>query len=401
MRMSKRKSTKNLIIVIIAALLAVIAAGFMLIYMTGEREVSTESSAENTQVDSDEAQPLATLFFASDYQEQSFENSPADNLRGILYAAKDAGKTVETVIICGDYTNDEKLHDYQLSPDASINEIKNVIKDVCPQVKENDEIFVQGNHDRMSDLISESGLHEFDDFLVYVVNTQENFPWKQGVTRHAKEKIKKTSLDMKQCFDKLIADNEKRPVIIAGHVPLHFSGRTSSLHTTGDNMYSSLLFNEVNEAGKKLDIIYLFGHNHTKGWDCYMGGSCVYRQAGDEILIPDCRAGDRTTDRYSAERLNFTYMNAGYIGHYMNCSPDEVAAGTVDKYAVSDCALTGTVCEIYGDKIVLTRYSKDGEHPLGGEGCHNPYRDDSSIIDAEHYGHGTDGSVSIERGLLR
>ena len=51
-------------------------------------------------------------------------------------------------------------------------------------------------------------------------------------------------------------------------------------------MYSSLVFDVVNEAGKDLDIIYLFGHNHSKGWDCYMGGGAVYKAVGDSLTLP-------------------------------------------------------------------------------------------------------------------
>ena len=137
----------------------------------------------------------------------------------------------------------------------------------------------------------------------------------------------KSSEDMKACFDSLIEEGETRPVIIAGHVPLHFTARTSSRHTTGDNLYSSLVFDVVNEAAKELDIIYLFGHDHSKGWDCYIGGSSVYKAKGDTILIPEFSEEKPNTDAYTEEKLRFTYLNAGYVGYYMNCGPEEHAAG--------------------------------------------------------------------------
>lgn len=243
-------------------------------------------------------------------------------------------------------------------------------------------IFVQGNHDAMTEALSDTGLYEFDDYLVYVLNTQTAFPWKQGalgmsaVVRNAAE-------NMKDCFDDLIAAGETRPVIIAGHVPLHFSARTSPLHTTGDNLYSSFIFETVNEAGQSLDCIYLFGHNHSKGWDSYLGGSCVFRGKGDTLLIPTYEEGDTDTTSYSEETLNFTYLNAGYLGYFSDSGADDT--------------LTCTVCEIYDHELVLTRYSADGICHIRADGGANPYRDDTELISAGSYSTELDSPQVIER----
>jgi hypothetical protein len=290
--------------------------------------------------------------------------------------------------MCGDYTNDARLYDYQLSPDESISEIRGIVRDKAPDVSEDSMIFIQGNHDAMTDEISSSGLHEFDDYLVYVLNTQNDFPWKQGKTAGALSKVKASSEALGACLTELADRGETRPVIIAGHVPLHFTARTSSRHTTGDNMYSSLVFDVVNEAGKDLDIIYLFGHNHSKGWDCYMGGSSVMRKAGDSVLIPELNETSVTTDKYTEETLTFTYMNAGYTGYYMNCGPEELNKGTWKEYDAADTALTGTVIEIYGDRVEISRYAADGLHDLSSAGEADPYKGgiDAGLIDESRYG---------------
>ena len=102
----------------------------------------------------------------------------------------------------------------------------------------------------------------------------------------------------------------------------------------------------VNEAAKELDIVYLFGHDHSKGWDCYMGGSSVYKAKGDTILIPQFSEEKVNTNVYTEEELRFTYLNAGYVGYYMNCGPEEHAAGEKDLYSAADETLTGTIFEI-------------------------------------------------------
>ena len=343
--------------------------------------------------------PETSVFAASDYQAEAGFDDPEDTLRGLLESVSEDGRQPEISVFCGDYTNDAKLHDYQLSPDESIAEIKDVIEEEAPLVEDGDMLFVQGNHDKMTDALSESGLHEFDDCLVYVVNTESDFPWKQGKAGGSRAKVRAAAAKMKECFDGLIAAGEKRPVIIAGHVPLHYTARTSSKHSTGDNLYSSLIFDTVNEAASKLDIIYLFGHNHSKGWDCYMGGGSVMKQPGDTLLLPVIGKGTYT-DSFEEKTLKFTYMNAGYTGYYMNCSPGQYKNGG-EGYHSADETLTGSVIDIYADRIVITRYDEDGPHDAGAAGSADPYMGgvDEDLIGDEYYSDATAGPVVIRRSV--
>ena len=386
--MKKRKHTIWFIIagaVLIAALLFMLPASLDRSGKdTGQDKVAGENAAENEQQE-DDAVPDAVIFCASDYQAEPGWDAPSANLSAILDAAVSG---INGFIMCGDYTNGARVYECQLSPDESISEIRGIVRDKAPDVSEDSMIFIQGNHDAMTDEISSSGLHEFDDYLVYVLNTQNDFPWKQGKTAGALSKVKASSEALGACLTELADRGETRPVIIAGHVPLHFTARTSSRHTTGDNMYSSLVFDVVNEAGKDLDIIYLFGHNHSKGWDCYMGGSSVMRKAGDSVLIPELNETSVTTDKYTEETLTFTYMNAGYTGYYMNCGPEELNKGTWKEYDAADTALTGTVIEIYGDRVEISRYAADGLHDLSSAGEADPYNGgiDAGLIDESRYG---------------
>lgn len=376
--MTKNMKIKRIIITILS-LIITIQFGFLI--ACGGRKATTENN-ETNQADNN---PKAIILTATDYQSEEGFPSPKETLKGIMQAVEKDGKEPDLLIMCGDYTNVRRLHDYQVNPDGAIKEIRDISKSVFPELTNNRLLFVQGNHDSMTDSIAETGLHEFDEYLIYVLNTQEDFPWKQGKETGSLQKVEKSSEEMKTCFDMLIERSEKRPVIVAGHVPLHYTGRTSSLHTTGDNIYSSLIFDVANEAGKDLDIIYLFGHNHSKGWDAYMGGSSVYKSPGDILLIPEFNDTDLTTDKFTERKFNFTYANAGYVGYYMNCSITEIDNGTKDEYDTTDNTLTGLLIEIYDDKIILNRYSSKGKHQLAGEGRANPYRDDRALISKEHY----------------
>ena len=342
---------------------------------------------------------LATILFASDYQAENGFDAPEETMRSVVKSVVSTGKSPDAAILCGDYTNDASLHDYQLSGEDAMDEIRELIKGEIPAITDKDMMFVQGNHDALTESVAESGLHEFDNYLVYVLNTEQDFPWKQGKTAGAHDKVKKAAAEMKSCFDSLIAAKETRPIIIAGHVPLHFTARTSSRHTTGDNLYSSLIFDVVNKAADSLDIIYLYGHNHSKGWDCYMGGAAVYKSPGETLLIPEYDISDLTSDKFEEKKLRFTYMNAGYVGYYMNCAPDEYSSDADSPYRAADETLTCTVCEVLPDRIEITRYDADGEHELGAKGEANPYKGgiDADLIAGKYYSSETDSPATIPR----
>ncbi|MCD7760324.1 MAG: metallophosphoesterase, partial [Clostridiales bacterium] len=345
-------------------------------------ETASDDGDENDLNAEEEDEALVTLLFASDYQAEDGWPAPSETLTSLLEAVYGDGYVLDNVILCGDYTNLEKKYNYETSPDDSIVEIKSIFLEFDPGLDTDDMIFVQGNHDAMTEALTETGLYEFDDYLVYVIDTQDAYPWKQG-SLGLSATVENTAEALSDCLDELIAAGETRPLIIAGHVPLHFSARTSSLHTTGDNLYASYVFDVVNEAGQYLDIIYLFGHNHSKGWDSYLGGSCVYRAVGDPILLPTFSEGAVNTDTFSVETLNFTYLNAGYLGYVSDSGAEDT--------------LTCTVCEIYEDEIVLTRYSADGVYTLSGAGGANPYVDDTSLISSDYYGTELDSPQVIIR----
>ena len=414
------KTRKQKILFIIAGAVLIAALLFMIPVSLNKVERENNEQKQEIVYDNSLSEDSATenddflktvIFCASDYQAEPQWDTPAVSLAAILDSAAagikeygsdnpDAGSdSINGFIMCGDYTNDAKLHDYQLSPDDSISEIRGIVKEKAPGVSEDRMIFVQGNHDAMTDQISATGLHDCGSYLVYVLNTQNDFPWKQGKTSGALAKVKASSEALGKCLKELADSGETRPVIIAGHVPLHFTARTSSRHGTGDNMYSPLIFNEVNEAGKSLDIIYLYGHNHSKGWDCYMGGSSVMRKAGDTVLIPELDEKSVTVDSFTEETLNFTYMNAGYTGYYMNCSTKEVDNGTWKNYDAADTALTGTVIRIYGDRIEISRWDREGMHPVSSQGDADPYLGgiDAGLIDEKYYGTESDSPYTVTR----
>ena len=341
----------------------------------------------------------STFLFASDYQPEKGFKNPKETLKAVVKAAADDGKMADEFIFCGDYTNIAGRYDYEISPENAIGEMVDAVRSEMLQIRKKDMLFVQGNHDRYSKSIANSGLHEFEDCLVYVLNTEDDFPWRQGVDSWNKDIVIKGAEKVKTCLDELVSKGETRPVFIAAHIPLHYTARTSSKHTTGDNLYADIMFEAINEAAKSLDIIYLYGHNHGKGWDCYMGGAAVYKAPGEELLLPDYTDGDVVTDNCIEKELNFSYMNAGYVGYYMNCAASEYSSSQKSKYRAADETLSCTAFDIYPDRIEISRYDEDGRHVIGAAGEANPYMGgiDKDLIDSKYYSDETPEEIVIKR----
>lgn len=322
-------------------------------------------------------EPVATLFFASDYQFKSGYGQPRDNLSALMDAVKASGKgeNVDTAVFCGDFSSDYgDVSSYTSEVKALVNQKFSA---------STDSVMLQGNHDNFNSDMKSTGQHEYENYIIYVLNTGDANPWNQG-SNGAESIVRNAANNLRTYLNGLISSHDKRPVFIATHVPLHMSSRTSSKYNSGDNMYSSYLFNVINEAGKSLDIVYLYGHNHSWGWDSYLGGSAVYRTKGDILPVPDCEGVKTTyTDKYTNEKLNFTYMNAGYVGYYSeNTSP-------------ADDTLTCSVIEIYSDRMTVTRYDKNGEHKLGSQGSYNTSANSGAYNDANGFPNGTTTGYSV------
>ena len=141
----------------------------------------------------------------------------------------------------------------------------------------------------------------------------------------------------------MIAAKDYRPVLVMTHLPLHHSSRV--LYT--DNKYASYIFNVLNTAAETLDIVFLFGHQHSGDYDDYIGGSVNFLPPGETIRVP--KANGAGEDSYTYETLNFTYTNCGYVGYSDNTNS-----------ATSTNALTLGVVRISDKRIRIVKYTEDG-----------------------------------------
>lgn len=291
----------------------------------------------------------------SDFQGTTSTNLGADTVSAILTQITGAGYTsADGFLFAGDY-------DYYSMSNATtvINNkatLKGLIDTAYPDMEDANQIYIQGNHDPDSTVdgtnLTVTGAHDHTKgaYGVYVIN-QDVLRWHEyGTDAEAQT----GAADLRGYLNEKLATGFSKPIFIVGHIPLHYTMRTA---TAGDGRYAHYFFDAMNDAAAAgLNIIYLFGHHHSNSWLDSQGGSAVYYGKGDTIYIPQ---GNRTD--YKEETLNFTYMNAGFVGYYS--TPNTTSGVEAD--------LTMSVFEITGDNVKIYRYSADGLHDVKSRGVAN------------------------------
>ena len=311
--------------------------------------VSTFTAASKVFAKSDETVIIA----ASDWQNPEGSKACSDRFASILERIKNDGIThADGFLFCGDYDYDG----YGI--DNSVSEGISAIKEALDEFTDTENtVFAQGNHDTpaATNGMSRSGNNDpkSGKYGVFVINN-DDYMWHNS----DENKIIATSNSLKAYLVEKATANYANPIFIVSHLSLHYSMRT---FYDGDGMYASHLFDIINRAGQDgLNIIFLYGHNHSNGWDDYLGGASVFLPKGDDILI-----AQNSRTEYKKEKLSFTYMNAGYIGYYNN-------------HNGADDTLTATVFRIAGSELIINRYSSNGLHSLKASGVQNSYKSESA-----------------------
>ena len=283
------------------------------------------------------AQDETIIIAGSDYQ----THDGTAHIKLILDAMQKDGVTPDKLFFGGDYS----LEHSHATSTAGVSELKNFFSNY---MDEKDMTFTQGNHDpeTTGGLAGWGNLDPaYGDYGLYIVE-DPNLAQEWGSYDAASVAALQLYLDNK------VEIGFSKPIFIMNHFPLHWSYRTQK---DGVSTNAYRFFNVINNAAAQgLNIIYLFGHNHSNGYDDSMGGPCIFLKKGDTIEIAQ---GSKTSVKQ--ETLNFTYMNSGYTGYYT--SPVEGA----------EDALTMSVFRIRGNEVIISRYSKDGEYNLKSAGTEN------------------------------
>ena len=295
---------------------------------------------------------ITTVIAGSDFQNLNGNEAGAKTVTSILTQMQTAGYSdPEGFLFCGDYDYDT-VGD-RSSTEAGIAALKAAVTGTYSTLTEDCMVFVEGNHDPASATgLSTSGAHDATDYGVYVIN-EDDYMWRNS----DEATIRSTATALDRYLDAKVAAGYTNPIFVVSHLPLHYTMRT---YNDGDGMYANYIFNVLNEAGASgLNIIFLYGHDHSNGWDDYLGGSAVYLKKGDTINIAQA-----SKTMFNEETLNFTYMNAGFTGYYENRNG-------------ADDTLTMTVFSIIDGTVKVERYDANGVYNLKSAGVTNSFKNES------------------------
>lgn len=282
-----------------------------------------------------DSEAFASIITASDFQDASV--NAFDRFAKIITIMKNDGlEDPDSVLIGGDFS--KILPDYATQ---GVYELQKAYAGVYPNEDKESIACIQGNHDMKSSAFVKTGFYDMGSYCLYAIN-EDDFTWKQYKNSSA-EKVQALAADVESKLNNMIDTGDTRPVIVITHVPLHHTYRSGG----GDNLYSSYLFDTLNNAAEKLDIVFLFGHNHSSPYDDYIGGSVNMLKPGDTIRIPD--PANKSETEYLEKTLNFTYTNYGYVGYSGN--------GTENG---STNILTAGVIQISENNLRFIKYSEEG-----------------------------------------
>ena len=274
------------------------------------------------------AEGSVVVIAGSDYQ----ASNSGTTMTNIMNQIQGTYSSVYGILMGGDYDAGD------VNPSAShLTAVDNTISAVYPDIADENRIMIQGNHETYGNLspssnslLDATGAHDTEYYGVYAINYEDFDSASSGLQSYLEGKTGYT-----------------KPIFVMSHQPLHVTSR-------GDNTKAVNLFNVLNSYGD-LNIIFLFGHNHSGGYDAYLGNGSIYLKKGDNITV----AGGSTST------LNFTYMNYGYVG-YVNGS--------------ADTTLTMTAFEITDTEVAVKRYDTSGLHNLKAAGATvSGYNTDANI----------------------
>lgn len=291
------------------------------------------------------AEKETILLAGSDFQTSNHSTQNVENVLNTL--AIHGINKADGAFFCGDYTL-ESVDENQGQSTRGVS----VLKRLFTPIVGNHMTFVQGNHDPEDTVgLSKAGNNDpvSMKYGAYVIHEDQYLQYNWD---YSGDVVKKTAADLKKYLDEKVRAGWNKPIFVLSHVGLHWGNRTIK---EGSAIHGRMLVDVLNEAAEKgLNIIFLFGHDHSGGVADFMGGGAIYLKKGDKMEV--CTGEKKGHEPCT---IKFTYMNAGYIGYYSTTE------------ASCDNAVTMSVFRIKGNEVIITRY--DGYVNLGKQqyGIHN------------------------------
>ena len=278
------------------------------------------------------------LVAGSDFQQDQISSYADNTLKKLIQRVASSGYEIDRLILCGDYVYDNH------NTSESMRLMKDLVSDTVSSEKL---VFVQGNHDDAS--LFDEFVIESEQYRVFLLH-EMMMPF----CAESDDAIEKTADALKDYLQHQIDTKDTRVVFIASHLPLHYTMRT---YYDSDVQFAEVIFDVIDDAAQQgLNIVYLYGHNHSNGYDDYLGGASVYLQKGDLLHVAEY---GKPKAEPVEKVLSFTYMNAGYLSGY------STSESSVDKSS------SVSVFVIENGKLTILRYDEQGRHQLKSAGVYN------------------------------
>ena len=195
------------------------------------------------------------------------------------YIVNEAGIVPGGAVFGGDFV-------YHIGGSAAQTEAQRAeVRDILRQLSPNTVgYYYQGNHDsRAAAGLNPTGVAAYNDgYVLYGINLDD-----------VASAVGDLRAFLEGYYDN--PDYRDKPLIVVSHCPLDETRRTDHAHGTAPQ-YISLL----NEYGRAIDIVFLFGHSHTEEYEN------TFVPKGGTIDPENDVIGDSVT-------IQFTYMNMGFI----------------------------------------------------------------------------------------
>ncbi len=263
----------------------------------------------------------AALFFsdlhttASSYKEQEIE--------AVMEGVKTSGLDFSTVTSVGDAFSSNTTVNEGRTTAAITEAIRTGLGDAEVPV-----YYTWSDHDRDTDVENFTGLmHSGENYYIYAISMSDM----SSAERYGQAST--FSEDKLTAFTNTVAGlDHTKPLFIASHVPLH--------DRRDDNQYANEWYEVISAAAEQMDVVFLWGHNHTEEASADVEAYYVAKDGSEELTIEDV----------GSVVPNFTYLNAGYL------SPASTGIWTGSDVR-QDLVVAAA---IYGDSITFTTYDANG-----------------------------------------
>lgn len=189
--------------------------------------------------------------------------------------------------------------------------------------------YVWSDHDRETDVENFTGLmYSGENYYIYSISMSDM----SSSTRYGQPTT--FTEDKLTAFTKTVEGlDHSKPLFIASHMPLH--------DRRDDNQWADEWYGVISAAAEKMDIVFLWGHNHTQEKTPDVDGYYVAKNGNEKMTI----------DGVGSIVPNFTYLNAGYL------SP--ASTGYTYNTTRQGVVVAAAITE---ESIILTAYDKNGVH---------------------------------------